>query len=71
MKKITPFTILSSLIIFVLACYSENNPTIIMETSLGTITLELFPKKAPTTVKNFLSYPLLFYILFIQKLKLL
>ena len=27
-----------------------------METSLGTITLELFPKKAPTTVKNFLSY---------------
>ena len=27
-----------------------------METSLGTITLQLFPKKAPNTVKNFLSY---------------
>ena len=27
-----------------------------METPLGAITLELFPKKAPTTVKNFLSY---------------
>ncbi len=56
MKKIIPFTILFSLIIFVHACDSEDNPTIKMETSLGTITLELFPKKAPNTVKNFLSY---------------
>lgn len=42
--------------IFFLTCESENNPTIIMETPLGTITLELFPNKAPYTVKNFLSY---------------
>ena len=56
MKKIIPFTILFSLLIFVHACESEKNPTIIMETSLGTITLQLFPKKAPNTVKNFLSY---------------
>ena len=42
--------------ILVLTCESENNPIIIMETSLGAITLELFPKKAPSTVKNFLSY---------------
>ena len=56
MKKNIPFTTLFSLIIFVLTCDSGYNPTIIMDTSLGVITLELFPKKAPTTVKNFLSY---------------
>ena len=56
MKKIIPLTTLFSFLIFVHACESEKNPIIIMETSLGTITLELFPKKAPTTVKNFLSY---------------
>ena len=56
MNKIIPLTILFSLQIFFYACESEKNPTIIMETSLGTITLQLFPKKAPNTVKNFLSY---------------
>ena len=56
MKKIILSTILFSLLIFVHACESEKNPTIIMETSLGTITAELFLKKAPNTVKNFLSY---------------
>ncbi len=30
--------------------------TVVMETSLGTITIELYPDKAPETVKNFLSY---------------
>jgi cyclophilin family peptidyl-prolyl cis-trans isomerase len=29
---------------------------VLMETSLGTITLELYPDKAPITVKNFLDY---------------
>ena len=56
MKNIIPFTILFSLLIFVHACESGKNPIIIMETSLGTITLQLFLKKAPNTVKNFLSY---------------
>ena len=55
-KKIITFTISSCLLIYFHACESENNPTIIMETSLGTITLELYSKKAPITVKNFLSY---------------
>jgi cyclophilin family peptidyl-prolyl cis-trans isomerase len=32
------------------------NPRVILETSLGNITLELYPDKAPDTVKNFLSY---------------
>lgn len=34
----------------------SNNPRILMETSLGAITVELFPDKAPVTVKNFLVY---------------
>jgi cyclophilin family peptidyl-prolyl cis-trans isomerase len=32
------------------------NPIVIMETSMGTIKIELFEDKAPVTVKNFLSY---------------
>jgi len=33
-----------------------NNPRVIMETSKGTIVLEVFPDEAPETVKNFLQY---------------
>src|SRR5947209_1649416 len=32
------------------------NPVVIMETSAGTIKIELFQDKAPGTVKNFLQY---------------
>ena len=32
------------------------NPVVIMETSEGTITIELYADKAPATVKNFLRY---------------
>lgn len=36
---------------------SENqNPRVIIETSMGTITAELFKDKAPISVRNFLSY---------------
>jgi cyclophilin family peptidyl-prolyl cis-trans isomerase len=34
----------------------EENPTVLMETSLGNIKIELDQAKAPITVKNFLSY---------------
>jgi peptidyl-prolyl cis-trans isomerase A (cyclophilin A) len=40
----------------VLADTPDKNPRVIMETSLGKITIELFPQEAPETVKNFLSY---------------
>jgi cyclophilin family peptidyl-prolyl cis-trans isomerase len=33
-----------------------DNPRIALETSKGTILIELYPQKAPQTVKNFLSY---------------
>ena len=32
------------------------NPVVVMETSMGTIKIELFEDKAPITVKNFLEY---------------
>ena len=56
MKKIISIAILFYLLIYVQACDSEKNPIIIMETSIGTISAELFPNQAPITVKNFLSY---------------
>jgi cyclophilin family peptidyl-prolyl cis-trans isomerase len=35
---------------------AEKNPVVIMDTSFGTIKIELNQDKAPITVKNFLSY---------------
>lgn len=35
---------------------SNNPPLIVMETSMGKITLELFEKKAPISAKNFRNY---------------
>ena len=32
------------------------NPVVVMDTSEGAITIELYPDKAPITVKNFLKY---------------
>ena len=34
----------------------KKNPVVTMETSLGTIKIELFEKEAPISVKNFLDY---------------
>lgn len=33
-----------------------DNPVVVMETSMGTVEIELFADKAPITVKNFLQY---------------
>jgi peptidyl-prolyl cis-trans isomerase A (cyclophilin A) len=35
---------------------AAENPVVIMDTSMGKIEIELYPDKAPITVKNFLSY---------------
>jgi cyclophilin family peptidyl-prolyl cis-trans isomerase len=35
---------------------ASTNPRVTLETTLGTIVLELFPDKAPKTVENFLGY---------------
>jgi cyclophilin family peptidyl-prolyl cis-trans isomerase len=34
----------------------EKNPQVVMETSMGTVKIELFQDKAPISVRNFLSY---------------
>src|SRR5262245_6211083 len=38
------------------AVAQEKKPVVVMETSFGTIKIELDPEKAPITVKNFLDY---------------
>src|SRR5579871_891447 len=35
---------------------SKHRPVVVMKTSEGTIKIELYPDKAPVTVKNFLTY---------------
>ncbi len=35
---------------------AQDNPVVIMETTLGNVTIELLPDAAPTTVENFLRY---------------
>ena len=35
---------------------AKANPKVLMKTSMGDITIELYPDKAPITVENFLSY---------------
>ena len=34
----------------------EKNPQVLMETSMGSVKIELFKEKAPITVRNFISY---------------
>jgi cyclophilin family peptidyl-prolyl cis-trans isomerase len=34
----------------------ETNPRVLMETSMGNVTIELFKEKAPISARNFLSY---------------
>ena len=57
MKKIFIATLLMVLSIHPAAFGGlSDNPRVIMETSKGTIVLEVFPDEAPETVKNFLQY---------------
>src|SRR5690606_24763364 len=47
--------LLISLILVSFTAFAKN-PTVVMETNMGTIEVELNEEKAPVTVKNFLSY---------------
>jgi hypothetical protein len=45
--------------LFLLATFTNaaaNNPKVLMKTTKGDITIELYPDKAPLSVENFLSY---------------
>lgn len=45
------------LLLNIVSC-SQDNPRVLILTELGTIELELYPDKAPETVRNFLQYVL-------------
>jgi cyclophilin family peptidyl-prolyl cis-trans isomerase len=53
MKSAIAFVLVALL---VPAAFAADNPKVVFETSMGNITMELYPGKAPVTVKNFLSY---------------
>ncbi len=36
--------------------FSQDHPTLVIDTSLGRIVIEVYPDKAPKTVENFLAY---------------
>lgn len=50
--------IVLSLFILLLShsAFATQNPSVIMDTSKGKITIELFPNEAPKTVENFIAY---------------
>jgi cyclophilin family peptidyl-prolyl cis-trans isomerase len=57
--KIKLLVVISALVSLVLAGMStaaDGNPKVEMMTSKGKIIIELYPEKAPETVKNFLTY---------------
>lgn len=47
---------LSALLLVSLNAFAAKGPVVVMETSMGTIEIELNQEKAPNTVKNFLGY---------------
>lgn len=56
-KFILGFMTVSFLLAFPLtSTAAANNPKVLMKTTMGDITLELYQDKAPATVKNFLGY---------------
>jgi cyclophilin family peptidyl-prolyl cis-trans isomerase len=56
MRRLVYLTTLVSLMAASPGVAQESNPVVIMDTNYGTITIELFARRAPVTVKNFLSY---------------
>ena len=58
MKRTTALTLAASLLATATLKGEPpvKNPTVVMKTSLGSVTIELYPDKAPESVKNFLQY---------------
>jgi len=55
-KVISTLIILGALLFAGAAIAADSHPKVVLETSKGNIVLELYPAKAPETVKNFLNY---------------
>ena len=56
MNNIIKIIALNILVFFSFNAFSENSDTFIIETNKGNITIEVYPDKAPITVKNFKNY---------------
>jgi cyclophilin family peptidyl-prolyl cis-trans isomerase len=56
MRRFLPLTLLGSLLFASAGPAQDKNPVVVMDTSMGKIKIELFPDRAPATVKNFLQY---------------
>lgn len=57
MKRLIIFSLMVfALMLAGVPAVSAENPKVLLETSKGMIVLELYPDKAPETVKNFLDY---------------
>ena len=56
MKTLTCALLLLPLLAAFTASAQNANPSVVVKTSMGSFTLELYPDKAPETVKNFLQY---------------
>lgn len=59
MKNTISFLVILSMLFFVSICFGakkSSNPLVVIETSKGNITVELYQDEAPKTVENFLEY---------------
>jgi peptidyl-prolyl cis-trans isomerase B (cyclophilin B) len=56
MKRFVVSALLAGALAALPLAAQEKNPIVVMDTSKGKITIELFQDKAPMTVKNFLRY---------------
>lgn len=64
MRKYLPLLVVVGILLVIVVVFflltpsgsAADNPVVIMETSMGTIKIELYPERAPETVKNFLQY---------------
>jgi cyclophilin family peptidyl-prolyl cis-trans isomerase len=56
MRQLLCLTALAGLLAPMNGLAQDKNPVVVMDTNYGTIKIELYPKKAPITVKNFLNY---------------
>lgn len=55
-KSLIRIAVVAALASLSLATAAAQNPTVTLETTLGRISIELYPDKAPGTVENFLEY---------------
>lgn len=55
-KKVVTAVVIGLFCAGIACAEGKKNPVVVMETSLGNVTMELFEKEAPISVKNFLDY---------------